>query len=70
MKGMPPASTIYYWSKRYKEFGRLLDQAREARKDIIFDKILDLATGEMAREEIQATKLKIATLQWAYESTI
>jgi hypothetical protein len=70
MKGMPPASTIYYWSKSYKEFGRLLDQAREARKDIIFDKILDLATGEMAREEIQATKLKIATLQWAYESTI
>ena len=68
MDGMPPASTIYYWSKRYKDFGRLLDQAREARKDILFDKIIDLGTNEIAKEKIQAVRLQVETLKWAYEN--
>lgn len=70
MNGMPPASTIYYWSKRYKDFGRLLDQAREARKDILFDKIIDLATGAITNKNLHAIKLQIDALKWAYEVSV
>lgn len=66
MCGMPPASTIYYWSKRYKDFGLLLKQAKKCRTDLIFDKIIDL-TNQVTNKNIQTIKLQVQILQWSYE---
>lgn len=66
MAGMPPSSTIYYWSKRYRDFGNLLVQARLTRSEMIFDRIIDLV--ELAQKtNVQALRLQIETLKWAYE---
>lgn len=69
MSGMPPASTIYYWSKRYRDFGLLLKQARECRADLIFDRIIDL-TDQVTSKNIQATKAQVETLKWVYEKSL
>ena len=69
MCGMPPASTIYYWSKRYQDFGKLLKQAKLCRAELIFDKIIELTTCAIEMKGIRSIQLQVDTLKWAYEKS-
>lgn len=68
MKDMPDANTIYYWTKRYRDFARLLENIKEIRKEIISDQILDIALETSDSKDIPLAKLKIETMKWSYEN--
>jgi hypothetical protein len=64
MKGMPPASTIYYWASKYKGFKHDLNMARKIRGEMYADEAIDIARNTTSMKSRQ-DKLKIDTLKWA-----
>lgn len=66
---MPPANTIYYWIKRYPDFKCMVKQAREFRKELILDRIVEIAELAMNGKNLDQLKLEADTLQWIYEKS-
>jgi hypothetical protein len=63
--GFPPAYTIHLWRKKYPEFEKALDYARELRGDFLYDQALEMCQKEINKGDVPQMKLKFQILKWA-----
>jgi hypothetical protein len=68
LKDMPDANTIYYWTKKYRDFRLLIENTKEIRREIISDQVLEIALEIKDSKDVPVAKLKVETLKWAYEN--
>lgn len=67
MAGLPNASVIYRWRRRYPDFARKLREAREDRAEYFADKMISTIEAATDKDDIAVAKEQVKVYQWMSE---
>jgi hypothetical protein len=65
--GFPGVQTIYHWRNMHPDFSEDLKAARRDRGDYYHDQVMEIADGEIEKEDVPVLKLRSDIYKWGAE---